>query len=216
MTAPSCAAPASGRPARALTSLLLIAAAIAPASAALNCSDRFTLANVPTVFDGFMFDVVVMHSKAVTMETSTFGRWRPEEEKTNGAALTLYHQKLFHTRADFCPLVPPDLPVNADAWKLYQTETAAAIGAGTVVSDQVDSTGEAGGVCILGWDTREARFTRREANGEVRSVEHHWILTRGNSGLRIVLTAPPPAFEDALEDLRFLLSRLTLPGAHDN
>jgi len=186
------------------------------ASAAVNCGDMFTIATVPTVFDGFMYDSVVMHSKTITFETASFGQWRPEEEKSGPAALTLFHQKLQGVRVDLCPLTPPDLPKNAETWKTYQVETAASLGDGTVVSDQVDTTSETGGVKILGWDTREARFTRTSPNGEILAQEFHFLAINGNTGVRFVLKAPPRAFDSALEDLRGWLNRLTVPGYHDN
>lgn len=200
-----------------LAATCLVASVLSPrAHAAANCDDRFVIVNVPTVFDGYMYDAVVMRSRAVTIETGTFGSWRPEEEKSGAAALTLYHQRLRETRVDVCPLIPPDLPNSADTWKLYQATTAATIGDGTVISDQLDTAVDGAGVRILGWDTREARFTRMSPTGTVQAVQYHFILINGTTGLRIILTAPPPAFEDALTDLRFLLSRLSLPGSHDN
>lgn len=181
------------------------------AMSAASCGERFAIAVVPTVFDGFTYEAVILRSKAITLETATFGPWQPDESGTGPAALTLLHQQLEDVRVEFCPLYPPDLPQTAGAWLAYQEQVAARLGEGTIVSNQLDTSTGAEGVHVFGWETREARFTRPAPTGGVQAMEFHFVLRRGNVGLRIILHAPPAVFDRALADLRFWFSRVTVP-----
>lgn len=179
---------------------------------AANCADRFAIAIVPTVFDGFTYEAVILQSKAITLETATFGQWQPDESGTSQAALTLLHQQLQGVRVEFCPLQRPDLPENAEDWLAYQEHVIAELGEGTTVSDQLDTSTGGEGVHVFGWETREARFTRSAPTGGVQAMQFHFLLRKDGVGLRIVLAAPPTVFEQALADLRFWFSRVTVPA----
>jgi hypothetical protein len=201
---------------RILPGLCVTAACITPrADAAVNCGDHFKVTSVATSFDGGSFETVLLTSRTIALEVETFAQWRPDEEGNSPAALDLRHASLKGVHVTLCPLSPPDLPNNVDAWKKYQADVAAAQGEGTVVSDQVDTTA-GDGIRVLGWDTREARFTTQSPTGEVPTIQHHFVLLNGQTGLRIILTAPSPMFERAMDDLRFWLSRVSPPGAHAN
>lgn len=189
---------------------LTAAMATPTAQAAANCNDSFKISTVPTMFDGATFETIFLTAKVATIEVETFAQWRPDESGSDPASLVLHHSTLKGVRVQFCALVPPDVPNNAELWKKYQNEVITLVGEGTVASDQLDTTDATGGIRVLGWDTREARFTRRTPTGDVLAIQHHFVLTQGNAGLRVILTAPQPVFEQALDDLRYWFSRLKI------